>query len=54
VDEDLFTQVVEQAAIDARVTLTLVEKRMQARDHPVLLSMPETHYLKCLVLRRVE
>ena len=53
VDEALFTEVIEQAAIDARVTLTLVEKRMQARDHPVLLSMPETHYLKCLVLRRV-
>jgi 23S rRNA (cytosine1962-C5)-methyltransferase len=34
--------------------MALVEKRMQARDHPVLLSVPETHYLKCLVLHRVD
>ena len=30
-----------------RRSMTLVEKRMQARDHPVLLTVPETHYLKC-------
>jgi len=54
VDEELFVAVVEAAANDARRTMALVEKRMQARDHPVLLSVPETHYLKCLVLRRVD
>ena len=52
VDEALFLEVLEQAAIDARRTMLLVEKRMQARDHPVLLAVPETHYLKCMVLRR--
>ena len=31
----------------------LVEKRMQAADHPVLVNVPETYYLKCLVLRRL-
>jgi 23S rRNA (cytosine1962-C5)-methyltransferase len=29
-------------------------KRRQARDHPVLLGVPETYYLKCFVLRRAE
>ena len=44
----------ESAAADARATMVLVEKRMQARDHPVLVGMPETYYLKCFVLRRVQ
>ena len=41
-----------EAAVDAGVTVSLVEKRRQARDHPVLLGVPETHYLKCFVLRK--
>lgn len=53
VDEATFGQVIYEAAIDARVPVTVVEKRMQGRDHPVLLGVPETYYLKCLVLRRV-
>jgi 23S rRNA (cytosine1962-C5)-methyltransferase len=53
VDEDLFRAVLEDAAADARVPAALVEKRMQARDHPVLLGVPETYYLKCFVLRRL-
>ncbi|HUL71959.1 MAG TPA: class I SAM-dependent rRNA methyltransferase [Vicinamibacterales bacterium] len=53
VNEALFQAIVEDAAIDAHATVALVEKRMQARDHPVLLGVPETHYLKCLILRRV-
>jgi len=51
VSEDLLLDVVRSAAHDARVTVTLVEKRMQAPDHPVLLDVPETAYLKCLILR---
>jgi 23S rRNA (cytosine1962-C5)-methyltransferase len=53
VDESHFQAIVEQAAADARATVVIVEKRMQARDHPVLLNVPETHYLKCLVLRKL-
>jgi 23S rRNA (cytosine1962-C5)-methyltransferase len=53
VDEAFFQAIVEDAAVDARATVALVEKRMQARDHPVLLGVAETHYLKCLVLRKV-
>ncbi len=54
VDEALFIGIVEQAALDAHARVTIVEKRMQGRDHPVLLSAPETYYLKCLILRRLE
>jgi 23S rRNA (cytosine1962-C5)-methyltransferase len=53
VDEALLLAIVESAAADARATVALVEKRMQARDHPVLVGVSETHYLKCFVLRRV-
>jgi 23S rRNA (cytosine1962-C5)-methyltransferase len=52
IDESSFAGIVSEAAQDARATVTLVEKRMQARDHPVLLNVPETSYLKCLVLRK--
>jgi 23S rRNA (cytosine1962-C5)-methyltransferase len=53
VDEATFGEVVFAAAIDQAATLAVVEKRMQSRDHPVLLAVPETYYLKCLVLRRL-
>ena len=33
--------------------VTVVEKRMQSRDHPVLLGVPETYYLKSLILRKL-
>jgi 23S rRNA (cytosine1962-C5)-methyltransferase len=51
--EDLFLEVLRAAAADARTGVWLVEKRMQARDHPILLNVPETYYLKCFVLRKV-
>jgi 23S rRNA (cytosine1962-C5)-methyltransferase len=53
VDEATFGEVVFGAALDAGAQVTLVEKRMQGRDHPVLLGVPETYYLKCLVLRKL-
>jgi 23S rRNA (cytosine1962-C5)-methyltransferase len=53
VSEPLFLDVVQAAARDARATLSLLEKRTQARDHPVLLGVPETNYLKCLLLRKL-
>jgi 23S rRNA (cytosine1962-C5)-methyltransferase len=54
VDEASFGQVVHEAATDALVHVDVVEKRMQGRDHPVLLGVPETYYLKCFILRRIE
>jgi 23S rRNA (cytosine1962-C5)-methyltransferase len=53
VHEELFKEIVSAAASDARAVMSLVESRRQARDHPVLLNVPETHYLKCLILRKV-
>jgi 23S rRNA (cytosine1962-C5)-methyltransferase len=41
--------VIAQAALDARRTLRILERRTQSQDHPILLTVPETHYLKCLV-----
>ncbi len=49
--EALFLEVVKSAALDAGRTARLVEVRRQARDHPMLLFSPETHYLKCLILQ---
>jgi 23S rRNA (cytosine1962-C5)-methyltransferase len=53
VSEELFVDVLMQASIDAHRRLQIVEKRMQATDHPVLITMPETHYLKCVIARVV-
>ncbi len=53
VDEASFGQIVYEAAVDARVRLAVAEKRMQSRDHPVVLGVPETYYLKCFILRKL-
>ena len=53
VDEVAFEEIVWSAAVDAGATVTVVEKRRQARDHPIVLGVPETYYLKCLVLRKL-
>jgi 23S rRNA (cytosine1962-C5)-methyltransferase len=53
VHESGFEEILAAAAADAGATVTVVEKRRQARDHPVLLGVPETYYLKCFVLRKL-
>jgi 23S rRNA (cytosine1962-C5)-methyltransferase len=53
VDEGMFWSAVLEAATDAGRPLRLIEFRSQARDHPMLAAMPETRYLKCLVLQAV-
>jgi 23S rRNA (cytosine1962-C5)-methyltransferase len=53
VTEGMFLDVVAEAAADAHAEVSLVEKRAQGRDHPVLLNVPETYYLKCLILRKL-
>ena len=45
-----FTEMVTQSARDMHRNLRIVENRTQAKDHPTLLTVPETAYLKCLVL----
>jgi 23S rRNA (cytosine1962-C5)-methyltransferase len=53
VNEGAFAAILQDAAVDAQVHVTVVEKRMQGRDHPVLLLVPETYYLKCFILRKL-
>jgi len=53
VTEHMFLDVVAAAAADAHAEVSVVEKRTQGRDHPVLLNVPETYYLKCLILRKL-
>jgi 23S rRNA (cytosine1962-C5)-methyltransferase len=54
VNEAAFGEIVYDAAVDAQVHVTVLEKRMQGRDHPVMLGVPETYYLKCFILRKLE
>jgi len=51
VSEELFLEILAQASIDAHRRVQLIEKRMQASDHPVLVGVPETYYLKCVIAR---
>jgi 23S rRNA (cytosine1962-C5)-methyltransferase len=54
VNEEMFAETLHEASADSHTPVAVVEKRMQGRDHPVLVGVPETHYLKCFILRRVE
>ena len=47
-DRELFQKITAAAALDAGVDARIVGKFNQATDHPVLLSVPETFYLKGL------
>ena len=43
-------EVIAAAALDTGKQLRILERRTQSQDHPILLTVPETHYLKCLIL----
>ncbi len=49
--ESHFIEILADAARDAGRTLRILERRTQSQDHPVLLAVPETQYLKCLILQ---
>lgn len=53
VNENLFLEMLTEAARDSGRTVQIVEKRTQSRDHPILMTVPETHYLKCVILRTI-
>jgi 23S rRNA (cytosine1962-C5)-methyltransferase len=53
VSEAVFLQIVAAASLDAGRILRVLERRTQSQDHPILLTVPETHYLKCLILEVV-
>ena len=52
--EQMFLEIIADAARDARRRVQLSEKRVQASDHPILLGVPETYYLKCVIARVVD
>jgi 23S rRNA (cytosine1962-C5)-methyltransferase len=49
--EAMLLEIVAEAALDAGRTLRVLERRTQAQDHPILLTVPETLYLKCVILQ---
>jgi len=51
IDHDLFHEMLIDAAYSAGRQARIMEMRSQARDHPVLLAVPETQYLKCAILK---
>ncbi len=54
VSEALFEEMLESAAADAKRRFQIIERRGASRDHPVLLHLPETRYLKCFILRAAQ
>ncbi len=53
VDRETFLEMLRRSARKAQRTLRLLELRSQAKDHPILLAMPETAYLKFAILQVV-
>jgi 23S rRNA (cytosine1962-C5)-methyltransferase len=49
VNQASFLEMLSSAALDAHRNLRLIEVRGQSKDHPVLLNVPETSYLKCVI-----
>jgi 23S rRNA (cytosine1962-C5)-methyltransferase len=52
--QEMFLEIIREAALDAHCRVQLVEVRGQSSDHPVLMGVPETHYLKCVIARVLE
>ncbi|MFN3740658.1 MAG: class I SAM-dependent rRNA methyltransferase [Thermodesulfovibrionales bacterium] len=50
ISREVFLDILRQAARGAGRTIRIIEFRSQAKDHPVLLQVPETEYLKCAIL----
>jgi 23S rRNA (cytosine1962-C5)-methyltransferase len=46
-----FTAIIAAAAADAGRRVQLLETRSAAPDHPEILTLPETNYLKCLIIK---
>ncbi len=49
-----FQELLRKAALEAGIKLNLRSRATQSLDHPILLNMPESHYLKCFVLQRTD
>jgi 23S rRNA (cytosine1962-C5)-methyltransferase len=46
-----FLEVIAEASLDAGRPLRVLDRLTQSHDHPILLTVPETHYLKCVILQ---
>ncbi|MDO8685213.1 MAG: class I SAM-dependent rRNA methyltransferase [Clostridiales bacterium] len=51
ISPSFFLEIIKDAAADTGKTVRIIESRGQAKDHPVLVSSPETNYLKCMILQ---
>jgi 23S rRNA (cytosine1962-C5)-methyltransferase len=52
--ESGFLGILQDCERDARATFRIIAKRGQSADHPILLSFPESYYLKCLFLEKIQ
>ena len=52
--ESRFLEILQDSAQDAKAEVRIIERRGQSADHPVLLTFPESHYLKCIFLQKIE
>lgn len=51
---DLFWEIINSAAADNKKRLRCLERRTQGLDHPILMGVPETEYLKCFIFEVVD
>ncbi len=54
VSSNEFNEAILTSARNARMQFQVIEKRGAPQDHPVLLGLPESEYLKCFVMRRID
>ena len=54
VSTELFWEIIQNAAADTKKRLRLLERRTQGMDHPVLMGVPETEYLKCYIFEVIQ
>jgi 23S rRNA (cytosine1962-C5)-methyltransferase len=54
VSEKMFLDLISDSAADAHRRVQIIERRAQSSDHPVLVGVPETFYLKCVMARVIE
>jgi len=53
-EREAFREMLSKAALQTGREMRLIETRLQAPDHPILLNVPETEYLKCFVLQATD
>jgi 23S rRNA (cytosine1962-C5)-methyltransferase len=54
ISNELFWDIIQAAASDSKKRLRLLERRTQGLDHPVVMGVPETEYLKCYIFEVIQ